>query len=440
MKVKRLRKIFSAMLVSTLSLSLMAGSGDSSNETKTDESGATVIKFGIHVANPEEQEPVTYNIVQAFNKANEGKYKVEFEAADTETHSKNMKLKAEDGTLPQIFWIEGSEASEYSEAGVLMDLTEFLDENTEIKKALGGMEAAFKDDNGQFGLPYQCNVQGIFYNKELFDKAGVSYPTDDTTYDEFVEMIKALKTSGVTPLAIGSKNSGFAMWEFNEFLARYGWEDNIENILSGSDKFNNAELLACFEKLKGLKDAGAFPDNMATIEYFDAKQLFDGGSAAMFGTGQWDCAEFDENIGDKIGFWWGPKFTDTQAEQNIAMKVPSAPIGVSAAVADDDNLKEGVYKFLSFYYGEEAAELSYEGSIFPATNYEGVAASDSQYAMNAMLEALADGWESPEAAPDLTVRSAVQEALYDGIFGVLQGTYEPAEALDKMDTALANSQ
>lgn len=440
MKVKKLRKIFSAMLVSTLSLSLMAGCGDSSNETKTDESGATVIKFGIHVSNPEEQEPVTYNIVQAFNKANEGKYKVEFEAADTETHSKNMKLKAEDGTLPQIFWIEGSEASEYSEAGVLMDLTEFLDENTEIKKALGGMEAAFKDDNGQFGLPYQCNVQGIFYNKELFDKAGVSYPTDDTTYDEFVEMIKALKTSGVTPLAIGSKNSGFAMWEFNEFLARYGWEDNIENILSGSDKFNNAELLACFEKLKGLKDAGAFPDNMATIEYFDAKQLFDGGSAAMFGTGQWDCAEFDENIGDKIGFWWGPKFTDTQAEQNIAMKVPSAPIGVSAAVADDDNLKEGVYKFLSFYYGEEAAELSYEGSIFPATNYEGVAASDSQYAMNAMLEALADGWESPEAAPDLTVRSAVQEALYDGIFGVLQGTYEPAEALDKMDTALANSQ
>lgn len=440
MKVKKLRKIFSAMLASTLSLSLMAGCGDSSNETKTDESGATVIKFGIHVANPEEQEPVTYNIVQAFNKANEGKYKVEFEAADTETHSKNMKLKAEDGTLPQIFWIEGSEASEYSEAGVLMDLTEFLDENTEIKKALGGMEAAFKDDNGQFGLPYQCNVQGIFYNKELFDKAGVSYPTDDTTYDEFVEMIKALKTSGVTPLAIGSKNSGFAMWEFNEFLARYGWEDNIENILSGSDKFNNAELLACFEKLKGLKDAGAFPDNMATIEYFDAKQLFDGGSAAMFGTGQWDCAEFDENIGDKIGFWWGPKFTDTQAEQNIAMKVPSAPIGVSAAVADDDNLKEGVYKFLSFYYGEEAAELSYEGSIFPATNYEGVAASDSQYAMNAMLEALADGWESPEAAPDLTVRSAVQEALYDGIFGVLQGTYEPAEALDKMDTALANSQ
>ncbi|MCI5596499.1 MAG: extracellular solute-binding protein [Lachnospiraceae bacterium] len=439
MKVNKLKKVLSAILVGTLSLSLLAGCGGNSNETEKDESGATVIKFGIHVANPAEQEPVTNSIVEAFNKANEGKYKVEFEAADTETHSKNMKLKAEDGTLPQIFWIEGSEASEYSEAGVLMDLTEFLNENADIKEALGGMEEAFKDDNGQYGLPYQCNVQGIFYNKEIFKQAGVEYPTDDTTYEEFIEMIQKLKKSGVTPLAIGSKNSSFAMWEFNEFLARYGWEGNIGNILDGKDKFNNKELLACFEKLQGLKDAQAFPENMATIEYFDAKQLFDEGKAAMFGTGQWDCAEFDENLGDKIGFWWGPKFSDTQAEQNIVMKVPSAPIGVSAAVADDEELKEGVYEFLKFYYGEEAAKLSYEGSIFPATNYEGVAASDSQYAMNAMLDALSNGWASPQAAPDLTVPSATQEALYDGIFGVLQGTYEPAEALDKIDTAAENS-
>ena len=50
------------------------------------------------------------------------------------------------------------------------------------------------------------------------------------------------------------------------------------------------------------------------------------------------------------------------------MKVPSAPIGVSAAVADDENLKEGVYEFLKFYYGEEAAMISYKGSIFPATS------------------------------------------------------------------------
>ena len=428
-------------MAGTMAVGLLAGcSGGKEAASKAEsEGGATTIKFGIHVANPQEQEAVTYNIVQAFNEKYDGKYKVEFEASDKESHSKNMKLEASDGTLPQIFWLDASEAPEYSDSGVLMDLSDFLSENSDIQTALGGMENAFQDDSGQYGLPYQCNVQGIFYNKDLFDKAGVEYPTNDTTYEEFIEMVKKLKESGVTPLSIGSKNSAYAMWEFNETLARYGWSESIDSILSGEKKFNNEDLNACFEKLKGIADAGAFPENMATIEYFDAKQLFNEGKAAMFGTGQWDCAEFDENIGEKVGFWWGPKFTDTDYNQDIAMKVPSAPIVVNAEVADDDAVKEAVYEFLKFYYGEDAAKISYEGSIFPATNYSEVAATDTQYSMNAMLEALGAGWESPEAAPDLTVVSAVQEALYNSMFGVMQGTYEPSEALDKIDEALSYS-
>ena len=301
------------------------------------------------------------------------------------------------------------------------------------------MESAFTDDNGQYGLPYQCNVQGIFYNKELFDKVGVAYPTDETTYEDMLGMLAKFKENGITPLSIGSKNSGFAMWEFNETLARYGWEENIDSILAGDKKFNNEDLVTCFEKLKGLAEAGAFPENMATIEYFDAKQLFNEGKAAMFGTGQWDCAEFDKNIGEKIGFWWGPTFTDSDYDQEVAMKVPSAPIVVNAEVAEDEEVQEAVFEFLKFYYSKEAAELSYEGSIFPATNYEGMSATDTQYAMNAMLDTLASGWDSPSTAPDLTVTSAVQEALYNSLFGVMQETYTPEEALDLMDEALENS-
>lgn len=40
-----------------------------------------------------------------------------------------------------------------------------------------------------------------------------------------------------------------------------------------------------------------------------------------------DCAEFDKNIGEHIGFWWGPKFEDSSYEQNIAMKVPGSSAG-----------------------------------------------------------------------------------------------------------------
>lgn len=440
MNKKRWKKWCSVVLASMMAVGTLAGCGSSGKDDRNKGAdGEVVINFGIHVANPKEQEAVTYNIVQAFNEQNAGKYKVEFQANDTESHSKNMKLAASDNTLPEIFWLDASEAPEYSEAGVLLDLNDFLNENADVKDALEGMEGAFVDDNGQYGLPYQCNVQGIFYNKELFDKAGVAYPTDETTYEDMLDMVANFKDAGIVPLSIGSKNSGFAMWEFNETLARYGWEKNIDSILAGDKKFNNKDLVTCFEKLKGLAEAGAFPENMATIEYFDAKQLFNEGKAAMFGTGQWDCAEFDKSIGEKIGFWWGPTFTDSDYDQEVAMKVPSAPIVVNAEVEEDEAMQEAVFEFLKFYYSKEAAELSYEGSIFPATNYEGMSASDTQYAMNAMLEVLASGWESPSTAPDLTVISAVQEALYNSLFGVMQKTYTPEEALNLMDTALSNT-
>lgn len=439
MKKNALMTVLSATAAATMIVGMLAGCGGKTSATK-DADGATVIKFGINVANPAKQEPATNAIVEAFNKENKGKYKVQFEAADTESHNKNMKLEASDGTLPQVFWVEGSQATDFNESGVLLDLKDFLKQNPNVKKALNGSEKAFQDDSGvQYGLPYQSNVQGIFYNKELFDKAGVEYPNDDTTYDEFIQMVDKLKASGVTPLAIGSKNSSFAMWEFNLWLARYGWSDSVQDILNGKQKFNNPELVKAFSKIQGLSKAGAFPENMSTIEHFDAKQQFDTGKAAMFGSGQWDCAEFDKNLGDKIGFWWGPTFKDSKADQKLDMKVPSAPIAVSASVSDNEDIKNATYAFLKFYYSKDAAELSYENSMFPATSYGGLTPDSKQYSMSAMADALSNGYESPVAAPDLTVPSAVQQSLYDGLFGVMQGTYTPQQALTKMDEALANS-
>ena len=77
-----------------------------------------------------------------------------------------MKLEASDGTLPQLFWIDASEAPEYSKSGALLDLRDFLQNNPSVAKAIAGGKDSFEDkQTGQYGLPYQSNVQGFFYNK-----------------------------------------------------------------------------------------------------------------------------------------------------------------------------------------------------------------------------------------------------------------------------------
>lgn len=395
---KRIIALFMAVAMVAV---LVAGCGSSSSSKNDDSSddGEVTIKFGIHVADPESQESVTYKIVQAFNEKYAGKYKVEFEAADTEAHSKNMKLAATDGTLPEIFWLDSSEAPEYAEAGYLLDLTDFLKEYSETDAALDdSVKEAFYDDI-QYGLPYQCNVEGFFYNKTLAEQLGVEIK-NGTTFDELLDIVEKCKKEGITTIAQGNKNSSYAIWGYLAMLDRYGYSDYIDDILSGDKKFNNEDLVKCFEKLQSLGKAGAFSENMATQEYFDAKELFESGKALFFDSGAWDCAELDEKMGDNVGFWWGPTFSDSSYEQNAAMKVPSAPICVSSKVAEDDATKEAIYKFLEFYYSEGAATTSYEGSVFPATNYTGIEIADTQYALGEVVASIDEGWTSPAAQPD----------------------------------------
>lgn len=432
---KRIIALFMAVAMVAV---LVAGCGESSSskdDSKSD-GGEVTIKFGIHVADPKSQEAVTYKIVQAFNEKYAGKYKVEFEAADTESHSKNMKLAATDGTLPDIFWLDSSEAPEYAEAGYLLDLSDFLKEYSETDAALdASVKEAFNKDI-QYGLPYQCNVEGFFYNKTLAKELGVEIK-NGTTFDELLDIVAKCKEKGITTIAQGNKNSSYAIWGYLAVLDRYGYSEYINDILAGDKKFNNEDLVKCFEKLQSLAKAGAFADNMATQEYFDAKELFESGKALFFDSGAWDSAELDEKMGDTVGFWWGPTFSDSSYEQNAAMKVPSAPICVSSKAAEDDATKEAVYKFLEFYYSKDAATIFYEGSVFPATNYTGIEVADTQYALGEVVASIDEGWTSPAAQPDQILTSAVQSQLYDSILGVLTGNYEPADALDKIDAQMS---
>ncbi len=118
------------------------------------------------------------------------------------------------------------------------------------------------------------------------------------------------------------------------------------------------------------------------------------------------------------------------------MQAPTNNIRVSKTVLDDAAKKEAVYRFLDYFYSEEADQIRIEKGSVPLAN-DGDTSTVSP-AFKAVLEAMADSeWPSVPDQADLVVSEPVQVAMYDALYGVMVGTYMPEQALANIEEAQA---
>lgn len=102
---------------------------------------------------------------------------------------------------------------EYADAGILMDLTEAeAESDLKINENFPApLVDGYTVDGKLYGIPKDFDTNAVFYNKEIFDKAGVAYPTDDWTFEDFRAKCEELQAAGldegVYPTAI-NRNSG----------------------------------------------------------------------------------------------------------------------------------------------------------------------------------------------------------------------------------------
>lgn len=298
------------------------------------------------------------------------------------------------------------------------------------------MVNTFKAGEVQYGLPYQPLVTGFFCNEALFEEHGLGLPS---TYEDLEAAAEVFAANGVTTIAQGAKDP-YSVWALLTMLSRYGYFDRIDKILDGSDSYNNPDFLKFYEKIDSLRTVGAFPSNVTTQSYFQAVESFIGGKAALLDSGTWDAKKIEESpVGATTGFWWGPVFSDGVGEQAISSVVASAPIVVNANVADDDVKLDAVQRFLAFYYGQEGIQIMVDNLIPPMTTGEvEVDPAANPVFARIMEQVNSTDFTSQEAQPDLVVSEAIANAMYDSIYGVINGTYTPQQAVDAVQKAIDN--
>src|SRR5699024_4293263 len=159
-------------------------------------------------------------------------------------------------------------------------------------------------------------------------------------------------------------------------------------------------------------------------------------------SGTWDIQKIEESeIGDDVGFWWGPTFDDGIGEQMLSSVVPSAPLVVNAEVNESDEKTEAVNRFLEYYYGEEGNQVMADNQVPAMSDLELNVDAEEHPVFSAVMDEIeSPEYESQPAQPDLVVSEAIGNAIYDSINGVMNGSYTPEEASQVVQSAVDNEQ
>ncbi len=204
------------------------------------------------------------------------------------------------GDPPDVFELEYQTFVNYAANDVLLDLTEYLDPDTPYyPRALD----VFNYEGKQLALPETFSTVVLFYNKDLFDQAGLDYPTDDWTMED-------ARQAGLAITALGDNVWGIkapiTFWEFYKRAAQndcqFFNEDKTESTI------NAPECVETVETMVGMLDDNVMADDVeqAAEVSGDDKDFFLTGRVGMLVSGIWmfplfEPAEFEWDIVVDLG-------------------------------------------------------------------------------------------------------------------------------------------
>jgi raffinose/stachyose/melibiose transport system substrate-binding protein len=170
-------------------------------------------------------------------------------------------------------------------AGLLKDITKDVAdvEATMSQTAVN----AFKVDGKAVGVPFEMGEVALFYNKKLFEKAGVK-PEDMKDWDGFLAGVKKLKAAGITPLVVGAGEKWPMHFYYSYLVIRLGGDGALADAKANKNGgFKNATFVEAGKRLHELAALDPFQPGYLQTSHAQSAGIFGDGKAAMDLMGQW---------------------------------------------------------------------------------------------------------------------------------------------------------
>lgn len=325
------------------------------------------------------------------------------------------------GDYPEVFYVGQANLAAYASAGVLAPVDDNVSELDDIYPALIN---TFSYDGELYCVPKDFSNLALEYNKDLFDEAGVDYPTADWTWDDLRAAAEQItEATGQPALAL---NPDIDRW-FAFYLGAGGTlYDEDGNWVFGSEGTNYDAAVQAIDFYAGL-----YEDGLSTT----SQDLGAGWPGEAFGTGA--VAMTIE------GNWIIQYLLDTYPDLNWGVaEVPAGPAGEATltfsecyGVGADNEHAEESWALVNFLTGPEGAQRIAEGGFGPMPTRMSAAEAWLEN-RGEEYEAFVAGGEyavAPITPPNFT---EFRNALNNGLQQVFQGNATADDVVsDSVDVA-----
>ena len=215
-------------------------------------------------------------------------------------------------------------------------------------------------DGSLYELPFRSDYWLIYYNKDVFDAAGIAYPSNDMTMEDYDALARQL-----TDTTYGSQVYGCHYHTWRSAVELFGILDGKHSILDG----NYDWMIPYYDMILSEEDDGVcqtYTDLSTEGLHYSA--AFSNGNVAMMNMGSWfistlisnlDSGEYDSSLCGNWGIASYPHPDGAEAGSTIAT---ITGLAVTSASAN----KDAAFDFVNWVSGTEGAKVMASTGNFPA--------------------------------------------------------------------------
>ena len=240
----------------------------------------------LHVSDNAAQKAIWDQIANDYNAEHKG-VKVEFKYLENEAFKAKLPTMLQaDESRPDLFYSWGGGVMQAQDkAGFLKDVTKDV-ASWESELSPTAFDA-FKVDGKVVGVPFEVGEVAFYYNKKLFEKAGVK-AEEIKSWDDFLGAVKKLKAAGITPLVVGAGEKWPMHFYYSYLVMRIGGEHALADAKAGKDGgFKNPTFVEAGKRLQDLAALEPFQPGYLSTKHAESSGMFGDGKAAMDLMGQW---------------------------------------------------------------------------------------------------------------------------------------------------------